>query len=102
MKIFPHTTLTWPDPSDAPNADATTIDDAHLVYHGNRLTIRRPDEKGRKDLVDTIIEATMKGSGKNTTVTGKSTFMMNTIGLNPADAEVTVTFDGGNSKCSTC
>lgn len=102
MKLYPSTRVEWPDPSDAPDASRAVIEDAHVTWHGDRLTIRATADGGRKDVVDTIYDATMKGSGKTVSVTGVSSFMVDKVGLNPEEAEVTVTFDGERTKCLNC
>ncbi len=102
MKMFPSTKVTWPDASDAPNSDEATIENAHVTFSGDRLTIRKRNDEGRYDVVDSLIQATWKGNGSNVTVTGKSTFMMDTIGLGADDAEVTVAIEAVNGKCLTC
>lgn len=102
MKLYPSTRVEWPDPADAPDADRAVIEDAHVTWHGNRLTIRANAESGRKDVIDTIYDATEKGSGSRVTVTGVSTFMVQNIGLTPEESEVTVVYNGERTKCLNC
>lgn len=99
LQVFPSTQVSWPEPTDAPNAELSTIDNAHVVISGNRMTIRRPNDVGRQDPVDVITDIMMKGVGENTTVTGISQFMIDHIGLTPEESEVTVKIDASPERC---
>lgn len=99
LQVFPSTLVSWPEPSDAPNSDLSTIDNAHVVIHGNRMTIRRPNDSGRQDPVDVLTDIAVKGTGANTTVTGISQFMIDHIGLTPEESEVTVKIDASPDRC---
>jgi len=101
LQIYPSTTISWPDPDDAPDASTPSIDNAHVVIDGSRMTIRRPNDRGRNAPVDVLTDIVMKGTGENTLVTGKSQFMIDHIGLTPDAAEVTVKVDARTSKCLT-
>lgn len=101
-RIYPNTTVHWPDPSDAPNADEAEIEHAHVTHHGDRLTVRKKDPQGRWSPVDTLTGVVVKGTGKHITATGKSTFMMTRVGLPDDDADVTLVFDGSRDKCLNC
>lgn len=101
-RIYPNTTVRWPDPSDAPNSEETEIEHAHVVHHGDRLTVRKRDALGRMSPVDTLIEVSVKGTGKDAVAVGRSMFMMDRIGLSREEAEVTIVFDGSRTKCVNC
>jgi hypothetical protein len=100
-KLYPNTEVRWPDERDAPG-DRSVIEHAHVVISGDRMVIRERGDSGRYEPIDTLIEATVKGTGKNTSVTGKSMFMIDNIGLTRDEAEVTVVFDGSPNLCLTC
>jgi hypothetical protein len=100
-KIYPNTPVRWPSEGDAPG-DESVIEHAHVVLAGDRVSVRKREEDGRYQTVDTLIDATVKGSGKNTSVTGKSLFMIDRIGLDAEEAEVTLVFDGSLHLCLNC
>ena len=100
LQIYPRTHVEWPDPADAPGEDPE-FDDAHIIINGDRMTIARVGETGRHDMIDTLTEITVKGSGERTTVVGHSQFMMDHVGLPKEETEVAVVFDGSDSKCLT-
>lgn len=101
-KIYPNTPLHWPDETDAPLADGNEIEHAHVVLSGDRMSIRRRAASGAYESVDTLIEVSVKGTGKNTAVTGKSLFLIDRVGLDSDDSEVTVVFDGSPNLCLNC
>lgn len=99
LQVYPATSVKWPDPADAPG-DISEFDRAHVTINGNRMTIRSSNG-GRAETVDTLTDITVKGRGKDTTVTGRSRFMIDMVGVPPEDADVTVHFDASPSKCLT-
>ncbi|MBT8241662.1 MAG: hypothetical protein KJN63_10585 [Acidimicrobiia bacterium] len=100
LQIFPSTSVKWPDSNDAPIED-DVIEGAHVTIDGDRMTIKRYNENGRADVVDTITNIVVKGQGAHTTVTGLSQFMIDIVGLTEDDAEVAVVVDASPSKCLT-
>jgi hypothetical protein len=100
LQIYPSTHIEWPEAADAPGEDSE-FDDAHITINGDRMTIGRKVESGRVQVVDTLTEISIKGSGERTTVVGKSEFMKDRIGLVEDDTEVAVVFDGSDKKCLT-
>ena len=100
LQIYPRTHIQWPEPADAPGEDSE-FDDAHIVINGDRMTIGRSVDGGRVNVVDTLTDISIKGSGERTTVVGKSSFMQDRIGLTEEDTEVAVVFDGSAAKCLT-
>jgi hypothetical protein len=101
MKIFTSTKVTWPNPDDAPTEESV-IDKAHVTANGGRVTIRKKNDNGRMDVVDTIIDAVWKGQGEKATVTGKSHFMIDKVQIPYDEADVTVEIVAKNKQCLTC
>ena len=103
MKLFTSTRVEWADEASCPEPDSNVLEGAHVTWHGDRLVISRTGESGRKEAIDTIYQATLKGGNtENATVTGVSQFMVDRIGLPPEDAEVTVRVDMRPSRCLNC
>ena len=103
MKLFPSTTVTWTDETDAPpKVEGGVLEGAHVTYAGNRVTIRANDTVGRKAVVDTLVEVEWRSAGATATATGISLYYVNMVGIPREDAEVSVAIAVEKAGCLTC